>query len=61
MKGLWGAKSPDNKKIVAMTATLNAVKGQLKLDPKLSAISSKGKKKGNNKYKRKKNKKNTFN
>jgi hypothetical protein len=37
-KGLWGAKSPDNKKIVAMTATLNALKGQLKLDPKLSAI-----------------------
>ncbi len=33
-KGFWGAKSPDNKKIVAMTATLNALKGQLKLDPK---------------------------
>ncbi len=33
-KGLWGAKSPDNEKIVAMTATLNALKGQLKLDPK---------------------------
>jgi hypothetical protein len=25
-KGLWGAKSPDNKKIVAMTAALNALK-----------------------------------
>jgi hypothetical protein len=34
-KGLWGAKSPDNKKIVATTAILNALKGQLKLDPKL--------------------------
>ncbi len=34
-KGLWGAKSPDNKKIVAMTATLNVLKGQLKLDPKM--------------------------
>ncbi len=60
-KGLWGAKSPDNKKIVAMTAALNALKGQLKLDPKLSAIANKGKKKGNNKDKRKKNKTNRFN
>jgi hypothetical protein len=30
-------------KIVAMTATLNALKGQLKLDPKLSAIVNEGK------------------
>ncbi len=43
-KGLWGAKSPDNDKIVAMTATLNVLKGQLKLDPKLSAIANEGKK-----------------
>jgi hypothetical protein len=43
-KGHWRAKSPDNKKIVAMTATLNALKGQLKLDPKLSAIANEGKK-----------------
>jgi hypothetical protein len=42
--GLWGAKSPDNKKIVAMTATRKALKGQLKLDPKLRAIANKGKK-----------------
>ncbi len=59
-KGLWGAKSPDDKKIVAMTATLNALKGQLKLNPKLSAIANEGKKKGNKKDK-KKNKKNTYN
>jgi hypothetical protein len=26
-KGLWGKKSPNNEKIVAMTATLNALKG----------------------------------
>jgi hypothetical protein len=30
--GIWGAKSPNNKKIVAMTPALNALKGQLKLD-----------------------------
>jgi hypothetical protein len=45
-----------------MTATLNVLKGQLsKLNLKLSAIASKGKKKGNNKAKKKKNKKNTHN
>jgi hypothetical protein len=59
-KGLWGAKSPEDKKIVAMTAALNALKGQLKLDPKLSAIANEGKKRGNEKDK-KKNKKNTYN
>jgi hypothetical protein len=59
-KRLWGAKSPDDKKIVAMTAALNALKGQLKLDPKLSVIVNEGKKKGNKKDK-KKNKKNTYN
>jgi hypothetical protein len=41
-KGLWGAESPDNKKIVAMTTALNALKGQLKLDPKLSVIANEG-------------------
>jgi hypothetical protein len=59
-KGLWGAKSPDNEKIVAMTAALNALKGQLKLEPKLSTIANEGQKKGNKKDK-KKNKKNTYN
>ncbi len=54
-KALWGAKSPDDEKIVAMTAAPNALKGQLKLDPKLSAIANKGegKKKGDKKDKKK--------
>jgi hypothetical protein len=47
LKGKWGAKSLDNEKIVAMAAKITALKGQLKLDPKLSAIAEKGKKKGN--------------
>ncbi len=38
LKGKWGAKSPDNKNIVAMAAKITALKGQLKLNPKLSAI-----------------------
>jgi hypothetical protein len=42
-----------------MTAALNTLTGQLKLDPKLSAIANQGKKKGDNKDKKKKNKKNT--
>ena len=60
--GQWGAKSPDNKKIVAMAAKINALKGQLKLDPKLCAITKDKKKKdkGENKGK-KKNKKETSN
>ncbi len=41
-KGKWGAKSPDDEKIVAMTAKITALKGKLKLDPKLSAIAGKG-------------------
>jgi hypothetical protein len=44
-----------------MTAALNTLKSQLKLDPKCSAIANKGKKKGNNKDKKKKYKKNTSN
>jgi hypothetical protein len=44
-----------------MTAAFNAIKGKLKLDPKLSSIVNKRNKKGNNKDKKKKNKKNTFN
>jgi hypothetical protein len=47
LKDKWGAKSPDNKKIVAMAAKITALKEQLKLDPKLSAIAKEGKKKGN--------------
>jgi len=56
--GQWGAKSPDDEKIVAMAAEINALKGQLKLDPKLSAIAKDKKKddKGENKGKKKNNK-----
>ncbi len=42
-----------------MTAALNLLKGQLKLDPKLRAIPNEGKKKGDKRDK-KKNKKNTY-
>jgi hypothetical protein len=66
LKGKWGAKSPDDKKIMAMAAEITALKGQLKLDPKLSAIAEEGKKKGNKgdkgeKGKKGKNKKNMSN
>ncbi len=66
LKGKWGAKSPDDEKILAMVAEISALKGQLKLDLKLSAIAEEGKKKGNNgdkgeKGKKWKNKKNTSN
>jgi hypothetical protein len=44
-----------------MTAALNALKGQLKLDPKLSSIVNKGNKTNNNKGKKKKNKKSMHN
>jgi hypothetical protein len=60
-KGIRGAKSSDDKKIVATTIALNALKVQLKLDPKLSTIANEGNKKDNNKGKKKKNKKNTSN
>ncbi len=43
-----------------MTTTLNALKGQLKLDPKLSIIANEEKKKSSKKDK-KQNKKNTYN
>jgi hypothetical protein len=35
MKGQWGAKSPDDKKIVAMAAQINALKGHLTADKNL--------------------------
>jgi hypothetical protein len=31
MKEQWGTKSPDNEKIVAMAAQINALKGHLKV------------------------------
>jgi hypothetical protein len=66
LKGKWGAKSPDGKKMVAMVAEINALKGQLTLNPKLSVIAEEGKKKGNRgdkgeKGKKWKNEKNTSN
>jgi hypothetical protein len=66
LNGKWGAKSLDDKKIVAMAAKITALKGQLKLGPKLSAIAEEGKNKGNKgdkveKGKKWKNKKNTSN
>ncbi len=44
-----------------MTTPFSALKGELKLDPKLSTIANKRKKKGDNKDNKKKNKKNTSN
>jgi hypothetical protein len=38
-KGAWGAKSSDDKKIVAMSAALNALIGHLKLDKNLETLS----------------------
>jgi hypothetical protein len=57
LKGKWGAKFPNDKKIVAMAAKINALKGQLKLNSKLSAIAKEGKKKGNKGEKGEKGKK----
>jgi hypothetical protein len=57
VKGQWGAKSPGNKKIVAMSAAISALKGHLKLDDKLGKLVDKKKEGG----KKKKNKKNTAN
>jgi len=60
-KGIWGAKSLDDEKIVAMAAENKSLKGQLKLDPKLSAITGKGDKGDDKKNSKKKNKKNREN
>ncbi len=40
-KKKWGAKSPDDEKIVAMAAEIKSLKGQLKLNPKLAQIADK--------------------
>ncbi len=61
-KGTWGAKSPNNEKIVAMLAALNALKEHLKLADKLRDVikgKGKGKGKGQGDDKKTKNKKNT--
>jgi hypothetical protein len=59
-KGTWGAKSPDNEEIVAVTAALNALNGHIKLDPKLSAIAYAGKKRSNKGKQKKKKKKTSY-
>jgi hypothetical protein len=64
VKGQWGPKSPNNETIVAMSAMLNALKGHLKLNKKLTDIADgKGGGKGSGKGGggAKKNKKNTSN
>jgi len=60
-KGKWGAKSPDDEKIMAMAAEINSLESQLKLDPKLNAIAGKGVKGDDKKSSKKKNRKNTLN
>ncbi len=59
-KGTWEAKSLDNDKIIAMTAAINELKGQLKLLPQLTAVAAKGNMdKKKKKVQKTKNKKNT--
>ena len=41
-KGMWGAKSSDNEKIVGMTAALNALKGQLSWIPSSAPLQTMG-------------------
>jgi hypothetical protein len=67
-EGMWGAKSPDEDKIVAMQAELTALKGQFQLAPNLKkAAGAKdddkagGKKEGEGNNKKQKNKKNNTN
>jgi hypothetical protein len=56
-KGTWGAKSPDNDKIIAMTAAFDTLKEQLKLSPQLATAGGKnnGKPKKGHKTRNKKN------
>jgi hypothetical protein len=65
---MWGAKSPDEDKIVAMQAELTALRGQFQLAPNLSkAAGAKnddkagGKKQGGGDNRKQKNKKNNTN
>jgi len=48
-KGQWGAKSPDNEKIVAKAAQINALKGYLKADKHLEDALNNDKKMWNKK------------
>ncbi len=58
-KGTWGSRSPNNYKIIAMTAAINGLKEQLKLSPQLAAAGGKqdgdGKSKKGQKMRNKKN------
>ncbi len=67
-EGTWGAKSPDEYKIVAMQAELTALKGQIQLTPNLKKAAGVKddnkagyKKQGGGKNKKKKNKRNYAN
>jgi hypothetical protein len=67
-EGMWGAKSPDEDKIVAMQAELTALRGQFQLAPNLKkAAGAKddnkagGKKQGGWNNRKQKNKKNNTN
>jgi hypothetical protein len=40
-KGTWGARSPNDDKIIAMTAAINGLKEQLKLSPQLATAGGK--------------------
>ena len=59
-KKKWGARSPDDDKIVAMAAEINALKGQLKLSPKLAEVAN-DKGDGKRGVRKKRNKKDTSN
>jgi hypothetical protein len=57
MKGIWGAKSLDNKKITTMAAEIQTLKGHLKANKKLGDVLKEGgkrKKKGDSKTNNKK-------
>jgi hypothetical protein len=58
-KGTWGAKSPGDEKIVAMSAALNALKGHLM--ETLSRAEARARERKNGGNKKTKNKKNTGN
>ncbi len=59
MKGMWGAKSLNDKKIMVMVAEITALKGHLKANKKLGdTLKEGGKKKKKGDSKTKNNKKN---
>ena len=60
-KKKWGAQSPDNNKIIAMAAEINALKRQLKLAPKLADVADRKDDGKKDKGKKKQNKKDTSN